>query len=63
MATAAVLIALLVIDGVIISIILGTSGTFFGLATFLIALAAAFGYDLYMLSYAQLCRPALPGTC
>ena len=28
-----------------------------------LALAAAFGYDLYMLSYAQLCRPALPGAC
>ena len=63
MATAAVLIALLVIDGVIISIMLGTSGTFLGLATFLMALAASFGYDLYMLSYAQLCRPALPGSC
>ena len=62
-ATAIVLVLLLVIDGVIISIMLGTSGTFCGLATFLVALAAAFGYDLYMLSYAQLCRPALPGAC
>lgn len=63
MATASLLIALLVIDGIIISIMLGTGGTFFGLAVFLIALAVSFGYDLYMLSFAQLCRPALPGSC
>jgi len=62
LATAGVLVSLLAIDGVIISIMLGTSGTFCGLAVFLIALAAAFGYDLFMLSYAQLCRPALPGA-
>jgi len=62
LATAGVLVSLLAIDGVIISILLGTSGTFCGLAVFLIALAAAFGFDLFMLSYAQLCRPALPGT-
>lgn len=62
LATAGVLISLLAIDGLIISIMLGTSGTFCGLAVFLISLAAAFGYDLFMLSYAQLCRPALPGA-
>lgn len=62
LATAGVLVSLLAVDGVIISIMLGTGGTFFGLAVFLIALAAAFGYDLFMLSYAQLCRPALPGA-
>jgi hypothetical protein len=28
---------------------------------FLVALAAAFGYDMFMLSYAQLCRPPSPG--
>ena len=62
LATAGVLMSLLALDGVIIGIMLGTSGTFCGLAVFLIALAAAFGYDLFMLSYAQLCRPALPGV-
>lgn len=60
LATAGVLVSLLAIDGVIISVMLGTSGTFCELAVFLIALVAAFGYDLFMLSYAQLCRPALP---
>lgn len=59
-ATAVALILLLIVDGFIISLALGTSGTFCGLAVFLIAFAAAFGYDLFILSYAQLCRPAIP---
>lgn len=59
-ATAVALVLLLIADGVIISMALGTSGTFCGLAVFLTALAASFGYDLFMLSYAQLSRPSLP---
>ena len=62
LATAVALIALLAVDGFIISAALGTSGTFCGLAVFLITLAGAFGYDLFMLSYAQLCRPPMPGN-
>lgn len=58
--TALALVLLLIADGFIISLALGTSGTFCGLAVFLIALAASFGYDLFMMSYAQLCRPSLP---
>lgn len=61
-ATALVLVLLLVIDGTIIGRLLGTSLDFFGLARFLIVLSAGFGYDLFMLSFAQLCRPALPGA-
>lgn len=61
-ATATALIILLAIDGFIISAALGTSGTFCGLAVFLIVFAAAFGYDLFMLSYAQLRRPPSPGV-
>ena len=60
-AAATALIILLAIDGFIISAALGTSGTFCGLAVFLIVFAAAFGYDLFMLSYAQLRRPPSPG--
>ena len=61
-ATATALIILLAIDGFIISAALGTSGTFCGLAVFLIVFVAAFGYDLFMLSYAQLRRPPSPGV-
>ena len=61
-AAATALIILLAIDGFIISAALGTSGTFCGLAVFLIVFAAAFGYDLFMLSYAQLRRPPSPGV-
>ena len=61
-AAATALIILLAIDGFIISAALGTSGTFCGLAVFLIIYAAAFGYDLFMLSYAQLRRPPSPGV-
>ena len=61
-AAATALIILLAIDGFIISAALGTSGTFCGLAVFLIIFAAAFGYDLFMLSYAQLRRPPSPGV-
>ena len=60
-AAATALVVLLAIDGFIISAALGTSGTFCGLAVFLIVFAAAFGYDLFMLSYAQLRRPPSPG--
>ena len=61
-AAATALIILLAIDGFIISAALGTSGTFCGLAVFLIVFAAAFGYDLFMLSYAQLRRPPSPAS-
>ena len=61
-ATATVLVVLLALDGLIISAALGTSGTFCGLAVFLVAFAAAFGFDLFMLSYAQLRQPASPGA-
>ena len=61
-AAATALIILLAIDGFIISAALGTSGTFCGLAVFLIVFAAAFGYDLFMLSYAQLRRPPSPAN-
>lgn len=61
-AAATALITLLVIDGFIISAALGTSGTFCGLAVFLVVFAAAFGYDLFMLSYAQLRRPPSPAA-
>ncbi len=60
-AAATALVILLAIDGFIISAALGTSGTFCGLSVFLIVFAAAFGYDLFMLSYAQLRRPPSPG--
>ena len=62
LATAGVLVLLVVIDGVVIGVMLGTSGALSDVAVFLIALAASFGYDLFMLSYAQLCRPALPSA-
>lgn len=62
LATAATLIVLLAVDGLVIGIALGMRGTFGGLAVFLISLAIAFGYDLFMLSYAQLCRPAIPSA-
>ena len=61
-AAATALVILLAIDGFIISAALGTSGTFCGLAVFIVVLAAAFGYDLFMLSYAQLRRPPSPGA-
>ena len=61
-AAATALVILLAIDGFIISAALGTSGTFCGLSVFLIVFAAAFGYDLFMLSYAQLRRPPSPGV-
>ena len=61
-AAATALVVLLVIDGFIISAALGTSGTFCGLAVFLVVFAAAFGYDLFMLSYAQLRRPPSPAA-
>ena len=61
-AAATALVVLLAIDGFIISAALGTSGTFCGLAVFLVVFAAAFGYDLFMLSYAQLRRPPSPGA-
>ena len=60
-AAATALISLVAIDGIIIRAFLGGSDNFFGLAVFLVALAAAFGYDMFMLSYAQLCRPPSPG--
>ena len=60
-AAATALISLVVIDGIVIRAFLGSSDTFFGLAVFLVALAASFGYDMFMLSYAQLCRPPSPG--
>ena len=59
---ATALVALLVVDGFVISAALGTSGTFCGLAVFLVVVAAAFGYDLFMLSYAQLRRPPSPAA-
>ena len=59
-ASATALVVLLALDGFIISAFLGTSGTFCGLAVFLVSLAAAFGFDLFMLSYAQLRQPAPP---
>jgi len=59
-AAATALVVLLAIDGVAIRAFLGASNSFFGLAVFLIALAASFGYDMFMLSYAQLCRPPSP---
>ena len=58
--TAAALVVLLALDGLVISAFLGTSGTFCGLAVFLVAFAAAFGFDLFMLSYAQLRQPPSP---
>lgn len=58
--TAAALVFLLAVDGLIISSAIGLSDTFFGTAAFLIALAASLGYDLFMLSYAQLCCPKAP---
>lgn len=61
-AAATALVILLAIDGFIISAALGTSGTFCGLAVFLVVFAAAFGYDLFMLSYAQLRRPPSPAN-
>ena len=61
-AAATVLVVLLAIDGFVISAFLGTSGTYCGLAVFLISLAAAFGFDLFMLSYAQLRQPPSPAT-
>lgn len=61
-ATALVLLLLLVIDGTIIGMLLGTRMEFLSLAMFLVTLSAGFGYDLFMLSFAQLCRPALPGA-
>lgn len=60
-AAASALIALVVVDGVIIRAFLGAGDSFFSLAVFLVALAASFGYDMFMLSYAQLCRPPSPG--
>ena len=60
-AAATALISLVAIDGVLIRAFLGGSDNFFGLAIFLVALAASFGYDMFMLSYAQLCRPPSPG--
>ena len=59
-AAASALIALLVLDGIVIRAFLGASDSFFSLAVFLVALAASFGYDMFMLSYAQLCRPPSP---
>ena len=61
-AAATALVLLLAADGFIISAALGTSGTFCGLAVFIVVFAAAFGYDLFMLSYAQLRRPPSPGA-
>ncbi len=61
-ATALVLVLLLVIDGTITGVMLGTRMEFPSLALFLVVLSAGFGYDLFMLSFAQLCRPALPGA-
>jgi hypothetical protein len=59
-ATAIALVVLLALDGLIISAALGTSGTFCGLAVFIVVFAAAFGFDLFMLSYAQLRQPPSP---
>ena len=59
-ATAVALVVLLTLDGFIISAFLGTSGTFCGLAVFLVAFAAALGFDLFMISYAQLRQPPSP---
>ena len=59
-AAATALVVLLAIDGLVISVFLGTSGTYCGLAVFLVSLAAAFGFDLFMLSYAQLRQPPSP---
>lgn len=59
-AAATALVVLLAIDGFVISAFLGTSGTYCGLAVFLVSLAAAFGFDLFMLSYAQLRQPPSP---
>ncbi len=59
-ATAVALVVLLALDGLIISAFLGTSGTFCGLAVFLVAFAAALGFDLFMISYAQLRQPPSP---
>ena len=56
------LIVLVVFDGIIIRAFLGASDSFVSLAVFLVALAAAFGYDMFMLSYAQLCRPPSPAA-
>ena len=39
-----------------------TSVISISLVLFLVALAAAFGYDMFMLSYAQLCRPPSPAA-
>ena len=61
-AAASALIALVVFDGIMIRAFLGASDSFFSLAVFLVALAASFGYDMFMLSYAQLCRPPSPGA-
>lgn len=61
-ATFGLLVMLVALDAFIICISLGMGGTFWSFAVFLISLAAAFGYDLFMLSYAQLCRPSIPGT-
>ena len=60
-AAATALSSRVVIDVSVIRAFLGSSDTFFGLAVFLVALAASFGYDMFMLSYAQLCRPLSPG--
>lgn len=59
---ASALIALVVLDGIVIRAFLGVGDSFFSLTVFLVALAAAFGYDLFMLSYAQLRRPPTPGA-
>ena len=61
-AAASALIVLVVFDGIIIRAFLGASDSFVSLAVFLVALAAAFGYDMFMLSYAQLCRPPSPAA-
>ncbi len=61
-ATATTLVVLLALDGLIISAFLGTSGTFCGLAVFLVTFALAFGFDLFMLSFAQLRQPPSPGA-
>lgn len=60
LATAVVLALLLLVDGAVSVVLFWTGGNFSSLALCLVSLSAGFCYDLFMLSYAQLCRPAFP---